>query len=90
MCFNSATLLDTKVVFDFDQEKLTGKVFFARRQGLINKKLKTKTITKHSYEETCPDCQKLKDKCKDNWTTSSTKILETPILRLTIDKTIST
>ena len=28
MCFNSATLLDTKVVFDFDQEKLTGKVFF--------------------------------------------------------------
>ena len=45
MCFNSATLLDTKVVFDFDQEKLTGKVFFARRQGLINKKLKIKTIT---------------------------------------------
>ena len=28
MCFNSATLLDKKVVFDFDQEKLTGKTFF--------------------------------------------------------------
>ena len=79
MCFNSATLLDTKVVFDFDQET-----------GPNQQKIRNKDNNKHSYEETCPDCQKLKDKCKDNWTTSSTKILETPILRLTIDKTIST
>ena len=87
MCFNSATLLDTKVVFDFDQE--LAKLFFQETRP-NQQKVKNKDNNKHSYEETCPDCQKLKDKCKDNWTTSSTRILETPILRLTIDKTIST
>ena len=46
MCFNSATLLDTKVVFDFDQEKLTGKAFFFQETRPNQQKVKNKDNNK--------------------------------------------